>query len=254
MPRPTETLTGTHAPPSHSLPKGNFGAEILAARTVVGSSDLVLAYLATNCDTGISMTGGGTKANVFLQVTVVRRAGCEPTVRWPRTTTMPMTPPLGRRTLTDVTSGRRVPVMDSADLLRPTWLPAGFRSDGDGRTNPSGRHPDSYERGWAQTWSAPGAKADPRISCVQSGRPGLLVLQGSRMGEGDAEAVAASVRIGSAAGSVWKDHYGRYRVRWHPADAPAGWYVYLMSTSSCVQPRSPGLPLSALLRIARGMR
>lgn len=87
---------------------------------------------------------------------------------YPRRLEVPLTAPLGERSLIEQHSGTAQPAFDGSQLLEPGWLPEGWLLGGEGVAYPLA----DTSQVWVRGWGAP--SADP-WACV----PSFSVVQGA---------------------------------------------------------------------------
>jgi hypothetical protein len=162
-----------------------------------------------------------------------------------RTVRVQLDRPLGDRPLVDAATNEAVPVFDGSTLLRPTWLPPGWKFRGEGGTTF-----DGVGSTWGRTF---GAATDQEPRTCSEAPATVWLAQGPvpppDLPLYDPATVVDIVDVrGHAATRTFEPRFGTTSIRWvEPAGA-----VALDGYQAC--PDAPGVDLETLTRIAQGLR
>jgi hypothetical protein len=204
------------------------------ALVVAGGREIVVPVTAGGCVQRSRLTATGTASQVTLVLDQYSQgAVCAADVSY-GTATVTMRHPLGRRSLVDGTTGRRVPYFDGTKLPPVTYLPPGYRFS---RYFPAGRARAGWERDYISSARGNGpiivAQAPGKSPVGPAWSPEPAVRAGGRL---------LSVRQGASGAKV----FGR-EVCWR-----AGGYSFAVYTLVAREGQQP-VPLDELSRIAAGL-
>jgi len=162
-----------------------------------------------------------------------------------RSVTVQLERPLGHRPLVDAATNEAVPVFDGSTLLRPMWLPPGWR-----KTSDSGWNSEIYGSVWGRTFGV--RTAEEPTSC-EAVPPRVYVSQGGRFPPGaDRHPGSTVVDVvdvrGFPAERLVESRSGSTAILW---EEPGG-VVSVNGYATCAD--KPGVDLDTLTRIAQGLR
>jgi hypothetical protein len=250
IPAPIDTFDGGHrkfGPPTWfaaARTDGRRGIVVSftgAAPVTDRSNPCQLDYRATAVE-----RAGGVRITVRPQYRAVHRDPAFCTDEgYGRTAHVELRQPLGSRQLVSGANDDEVPVFDGSTLLRPTWLPPGWKRIGEGGSNS-----EQFGSVWSRRFGV--EAAGDRFSCPSEPRA-LSVVQGAADPPGtgipDPYTVVDTVDVrGYPAKRAVDVRSGSTRIEWQE---PLG-RIALDGASGCAN--VPGLDLDTLTRIAQGLR
>lgn len=223
---------------------------VIGLRSSAGGRSLVVDVIASPClqtHPRARATESATTVTVGITYDPVTSAhpgpGC-PDVPLFTALTVPLRTALGSRAVSDDITGRTLHAFNGATLLSPTWLPPGYRLSSEA---PNGD-------GWSRTWTipTPAYYAGPGTAPCSSRTPDILIAQGSGPPGVGRFLIPLHALIGNVHATLSRTTRSTTILSWFPPQLPAGQTVVVGSTLPCSD--RTFLPISTLLRIARGLR
>ncbi len=158
--------------------------------------------------------------------------------------TVPLRRALGSRAVSDDVTARTLHPFDGATLLNPTWLPPGYRLSSDA--------PDGD--GWYRTWTipTPAYYIGPGTAPCTSRSPDIGIGQSPAPAGVGRFPFPLHARVGNVPATLSRTTRSTTILAWSPPHLPAGQSMVVASTLPCSN--RTYLPISTLLRIARGLR
>jgi hypothetical protein len=213
--------------------------------TADNERELVISYVAGDCT--VSARGVATEAasSITVHVEVTTRNAICGAVGYVRTAVVPLSAPWGHRVVRDP-SGAVLSVVDGALLLRPSWLPDGYRG--------GGITAFASEDGMAtadQEWGPPSVTATSAagdVSCPPT--PGVSLVQGHGITAAEPVLPGSYSLADGTALTVTRDQLNDLALYWTPPGHPQGWSVAVQSTPEC---GNPVLSLDTLLKVANSL-